>query len=705
MVARLASYADEMLSIQCDSNLDELKKSMVHFRSSRGILDGIEPDRMNHKQRTNLLEEALALHKSHQHDEAERIYAKVRLECPKDFDAWYLSGAMAFQRGGHLEEAIELLQKARKLNADSLECRMFLGMALADLGRYAEAEPHLVRTLKKSPQMAEVWENLARCQKAMGAPHEALESLTKFAEIQPGNVNAHELLGELTATVNGFAAAEPHFRKATEIDPGMAIAWSNLGLSLLEKSGHISEGMECLDKALQLDPFLVAASSARALGLQRLYQTEESLDLHNSILWMEPQNARVLSARNMLLNYLPGHARQSVFETHKEFGALFAKDEFQVFFNPQEPDKKLRVGFISPDLRHHSVAFFLKPLLQNLDASRVQTLLYHCHHTEDTTSAALRKLTSKWTNLNGVEDDAAATLIQRDAPDILIDLAGHSAMNRLPLLASGLAPVQISYLGYPNTTGVPAITHRLVDEITDPSGEADAFATEKLIRFSPCAWTYEAPADAPSPAMPDGNAPITFGSFNNFLKVTDDTLAVWAKILTRVPESRLFIKSVYLDDPEVAKNILERLANAGIAENRVEISGFFASTQDHLAAYNKVDVALDTFPYNGTTTTCEAIWMGVPVISLIGDCHAARVGLSLLTAVDHPEWAAENEDAYIEKAVALAQDHSLRSQLRESLRAEVTRSILCDHAGQALRFEAALREIWTEWCFAASNQK
>jgi predicted O-linked N-acetylglucosamine transferase (SPINDLY family) len=328
----------------------------------------------------------------------------------------------------------------------------------------------------------------------------------------------------------------------------------------------------------------------------------------------------------------------------------------------------------------------------------VQTLLYHCHHIEDSTSAVLRKLASKWTNLNGVEDDAAAALIQRDAPDILIDLAGHSAMNRLPLLSRGLAPVQISYLGYPNTTGVSAITHRLVDEITDPSGDADAFTTEKLIRFSPCAWTYEAPSDAPSPAIPDESSPITFGSFNNFLKVADDTLAVWAKILTQVPDSRLFIKSVYLDDPEVKKNVLERLASAGIAEDRVEISGFFAATQDHLAAYNRVDVALDTLPYNGTTTTCEALWMGVPVVSLVGDRHAARVGLSLLTAIGHAEWAAENEDAYIEKAVTLAQDRALRSQLRESLRNQVAASILCDYSGQAVRFEAALRQAWSEWC-------
>jgi predicted O-linked N-acetylglucosamine transferase (SPINDLY family) len=653
---------------------------------------------MNQKQRINLLEEALALHQALQHDEAERIYAKVRCECPKDFDAWYLSGAMAFQRGEHLEEAIELLQTARKLNPESIECRMFLGMALADLGRHAEAEPHLARAVKKAPHRPEVWENLARCQRAIGLPHEAAESLKRFTELQPQEAHAHELLGEVIAQINGFEKAECHFRKALELEPDMEIAWSNLGLSLIEQSGHIAEGMDCLDKALQLDPFLVAASSARALGLQRLYKADESLDLHNSILWMEPQNARVLSARNMLLNYLPRQDRQSVLEAHKGFASIHPKDEFQVFFNPQEPDKKLRVGFVSPDLRHHSIAFFLKPLLQNLDPSRVQTLLYHCHHDEDATSATLRKLASKWTSLNGVEDDAAAALIKKDAPDILIDLAGHTAMNRLPLLARGLAPLQISYLGYPNTTGVPAIAHRLVDEITDPIGAADSFATEKLIRFSPCAWTYEAPADAPTPAMPDEASPVTFGSFNNFLKVTDETLAVWSKILTRVPGSLLFIKSAYLDDPEVRKNVFERLVAAGIDEDRVEISGFFASTQDHLSAYNRVDVALDTFPYNGTTTTCEALWMGVPVVSLIGDRHAARVGLSLLTAVGHPEWAEEDEEHYIEKAVTLAQDRALRGQLRESLRSEVAASILCDHQRQAARFEAALRQAWVEWC-------
>ena len=653
---------------------------------------------MNQKQRTNQLEEALALHRAFRHDEAEKIYARVRAAYPRDFDAWFLSGAMAFQRGGHLEKAVELLEKARKLKPDSIECRLFLGMALADLGRYAEGEPHLSQALKKAPHQAQAWENLARCQRATGQPKEALIALEKFVSLQPANAAAHEQLGEVTALVMGFPAAAQHFRKATEIDPSMAVAWSNLGLSLIEQSGRVGEGMECFDKALQSDPFLTSASAARALGLMRLYKTEESLDLHNSILWMEPQNARALSARNMLLNYLPAQNRESIFESHKEFGAQFPTDEFQVFFNPPEPEKKLRVGFVSPDFRNHSVAFFLKPILAHLDSERVETILYHCHHTEDSTSAELRALAKKWTNLNGLDDEIALEIIRKDAPDILIDLAGHSSMNRLTLFAKNPAPVLITYLGYPNTTGLPAIAYRLVDSITDPEGEADAFATEKLLRFSDCAWAYEPAANAPEPAMPDAAAPITFGSFNNFLKVTSETLSAWARILERVNGSRLLIKSPYLEDSDVQASVREKLAKAGIPDDRVELLGFFDKSHDHLSAYSRVDVALDTFPYNGTTTTCEALWMGTPVVSLAGDRHASRVGLSLLSAVGHADWAVKNIDSYIEKAVALAVDRPLRESFRHSLREVVSKSQLLAHSAQAAQFESALREAWREWC-------
>jgi predicted O-linked N-acetylglucosamine transferase (SPINDLY family) len=234
--------------------------------------------------------------------------------------------------------------------------------------------------------------------------------------------------------------------------------------------------------------------------------------------------------------------------------------------------------------------------------------------------------------------------------------------------------------------------------MTDPTGEADALATEKLLRFSPCAWAYEPPKDAPNPSMPEAGAPITFGSFNNFLKVSAETLSAWARLLERVPGSRLLVKSPYLEDSEVLASVREKLAAAGIATDRVELLGFFASPTEHLATYSRVDVALDTFPYNGTTTTCEALWMGVPVVSLIGDRHASRVGLSLLTAVGHADWATENTEAYIEKAASLAHDRTLRQSLRSSLREDLAKSILSDHLGHAACFETALRLAWREWC-------
>ena len=652
---------------------------------------------MNPKQRNNLLDEALRLHRNLQHDEAERVYARVRRECPRDFDAWFLSGALAFQRGGHLEKAVDLLERARKLKADSIECRLFLGMALADLGRFPEAEPHLWRALKKVQNKPEAWENLARCQKGLGRPSEALESMEKAAALQPDSATAHELLGELLAQVAGFEKAEPSFRRAVELDPNLAVAWSNLGLSLIEQSGRVGEGMESLDKALQIDPFLVEASGARAQGLLRLYQIEESLDLYRSMLLMEPGNARLQSARNMILNYLPAQDRQAVFESHKEFAKLFEEIEEPVFFNPPDPEKKLRVGFVSPDLRRHSVAFFLKPILANLDPEKVETVLYHCHHIEDEMSAELRSLAGQWRSLNGIDDLAAEQIVRKDAPDILIDLAGHSSMNRLPLLARHLAPVQMTYLGYPNTTGLPAIGYRLVDGITDPE-DAEVFATEKLLRFSPCGWAFEPAAGAPQPSMPVEGQPLTFGSFNNLLKATPEVFQTWATILKAMPSSRLLLKSPFLGDPAVRESVMEKILAAGIDTNRLDFLDFFVSAADHLAAYSRVDVALDTFPYNGTTTTCEALWMGVPVVSLCGDRHASRVGLSLLTTIGHSEWALDSTQAYIQKAVELANDRARRTVLRQSLRENVQKSLLSDHKGQAERFEKALRGAWREFC-------
>lgn len=652
---------------------------------------------MNARQINTRLEEALALHKSLQHDEAERIYAEVRKKAPKNFDAWFLSGAMAFQRGDHLDDAIKLLTRARKLQPLSTECRLFLGMALADANHHAEAEPHLAWVLKRLPGQPEAWENLAKCQRALGKPRDAADSLRAMLAARPDDPRAHSLLGELIATIDGFPAAEPHFRNALALDPSLVAAHSNLGLALIEQKGRIAEGMQSFEQALALDPFFTPANSSRALGLLRLYKPSEALEIHQSTLWLEPSNARIHSARNMTLQYLDDQSPDSVLEAHREFAGLFP-DAPAVFFNPPDPDRKLRLGLVSPDFRSHSVYSFIAPILRHLDPARFETILYHTHHLEDDRSRELASLASRWQPIAALDDDAAADLIRSHSPDILVDLAGHSSFNRLPLFAKKPAPVQLTYLGYPHTTGLPAITRRLVDNITDPAPDADLLATERLIRFSPCAWAFEPPAEAPAPSMPPSDAPLTFGSFNNFLKATPTVLAAWARILQATPSSRLLVKTPFLDDPDVAANVRERLAAAGIPADRTEFLGFIDDRATHLATWSRVDIALDTFPYNGTTTTCEALWMGVPTISLAGRTHASRVGLSLLTAVGHPDWAVENPDAYVDKATALAADHTLRTSLRTSLRQDMAASILCDHPGQTRRFEHALTDAWHHWC-------
>jgi predicted O-linked N-acetylglucosamine transferase (SPINDLY family) len=342
-------------------------------------------------------------------------------------------------------------------------------------------------------------------------------------------------------------------------------------------------------------------------------------------------------------------------------------------------------------LRTHSVAFFLEPLLRHLDRTRFDITLYHDHFAIDDTSHRLQALASRWRNFIGQTADVVETRICGDAPDILVDLAGHTGFNRLPLFARRLASTQITYLGYPNTTGLAEMDFRFTDALADPPGDSDAFHTERLVRFAPTAWCYEPPAGAPEPSLQPGRS-LTFGSFNNFSKLSLQTLRLWAAVLRAVPDSRLLVKCSGID----AALLNPRLSAAGLDPDRVDLMPATPTLAEHLATYSKVDIALDTFPYHGTTTTCEALWMGVSVITLCGDRHAARVGVSLLTAAGHPEWIAHSEDEYVLLAASLAADETKRAALRARLRDDLTRSVLLDHAGQAARFGAALLECYEQ---------
>jgi predicted O-linked N-acetylglucosamine transferase (SPINDLY family) len=367
----------------------------------------------------------------------------------------------------------------------------------------------------------------------------------------------------------------------------------------------------------------------------------------------------------------------------------------------------LRVGYVSPDLYQHSVAFFLEPILAHHDRSRFEPIVYSDTARPDAVTARLRARAAAWHEVRGLSDDQLARRIAASEIDVLIDLAGHTAGNRMGVFARRPAPVQVSYLGYPNTTGLAAIDYRITDATADPPGDADALHTEKLLRLPRCAWCYQpsplAPPVAPSPAMKNGF--VTFGCFNALPKMNDPLLQLWAKLIASVPNARLVLKSPGLKSEAAAAHVRDVLESAGLAADRFDLLPPVHPYAAHLASYETIDIALDTYPYNGTTTTCDALWMGVPVLTRAGRTHVSRVSASLLAAAGLPDWVTPTDDDYLARATRAAADIDALTALRSRLRDRMAASPLCDGQAMARAFEDALlqecrREAGTSDCRA-----
>ena len=651
---------------------------------------------MKPKEVEQALTKALGHHQTGAHDEAAKGYSLVRVADPKNYSAWYLAGALAFQRGGHLPEAVTLLGRARQLQPSSLECRLFLGMALADSGRHADALPHLEAALTRFTEKTEAWDNLAKVHQSLGRPDKAAAALQKLTVLCPNDAVVFHRLGLAVGLAHGLAAALPHFQTATRLDPFFADAWASTALAHFDSREGLADGLAAVFRATTVDGSSLSALRAQAIGQMRTYQAAAAYATYERMLEVDPLNLEASSGCCMLSHYLPNQTPQAVFAMHKQAVVNSILSDTLVPVRAKARGKtgakKIRLGFVSPDLHAHSVSFFLEPLLRHLDREQFEIQLFASDSGRDAVTDRLRALADQWVALHGLPDDAAVEAVRAAGPDVLVDLAGHSNQNSLALFARRLAPVQINYLGYPHSTGLYAMDCRFVDALTDPVGAAEALATERLVRFAPTSWSYQPPAAAPAPARAprtEGEG-VVFASFSNFLKVTNETLALWAELLRAVPGSRLQLKSPHLDNLVVARFVRPRLTAAGIDSARVSLAGWNKSITDHLAAYNQVDIALDSYPYHGTTTTCEALWMGVPVVTLAGATHASRVGVSLLNAVGHPEWVAEDRAGYLRIASELARDPAALEQARAGLRAAMAASALLDHAGQARRFGEAV---------------
>lgn len=584
--------------------------------------------------------------------------------------------------------------------------------ALLNAGRPEEARVALQQAMKRgsSPQLDHA---MAVTLLRLGQ-HDQAEFYAQRAADSLAAPETLTTLGNILALRGKGAKAVPVYEKALRLMPDAVNA--RLGLANAFRLDHrLTDALAALGPARSAaaDDALPAIEATYGATLLWMGRVEEAWAVLTAAADRFPDDELLATSVANAACYHPALSPREEHEAQLRYGALFARNirvTRPAYANTRDPEKKLRVGFLSPDLRRHSVASFLLPLWKNLDRSKVEIVGYASCVADDVT-AEFQKLTASPADFHPVahlSDHALATQVHKDGIDILIDLAGHTQGRRLPVFYLKPAPVQVAYLGYPSITGLPRdlMAARVVDAITDPPDAFESPDGERLLRMPGPFLAYAppiAPEKAPLPIRPPlGARPITFASFNAVPKINDAVLTLWARVLTAVSGSRLLLKAVQFGDAPTRQRSTDRLAALGVSPERVEIlpptPGSAAGLLAHLNLYARADIALDTFAYGGTTTTCEAAFMGVPTITLAGDRHASRVGATLNAALGLPDLVAPIPDAYLAAATALAADPARLTTLHQTLRDRLLSGPLGDGRRLAVAFEAALRALWHDWC-------
>ena len=607
---------------------------------------------------------------------------------------------------GRLDEALAACRRALALKPDHADAWGNLGGALHESGRHEEAATACRRALELRPEHAQACNNLGNALRAMGRRDEAFELHLRAARLGPAIAEAHSNVGSRLRELGRMDEALAALHHALRLKPRLANAHNNLGF-VLHECRRFSEAVAAYRQAVLCTPGHAEAHSNLGNALKDLGQLGEALAVCRHALRLNPASAPIRSNLLLNLHYAHGSDAGAVFDEHRRWDEAHARPlaaEIAPHTNARDPARRLRIGYVSPDFRAHPVAHFFEPLLAHHDRSQVEVCCYSCAPHEDAVTARLKNHDSRWCDITTMTDDEAAARIRADSVDILVDLAGHTAHNRLPIFARKPAPVQATWLGYCDTTGLRAMDWRITDAFADPPGTTEHLHTERLIRLPETAWCFRAPDGSPPVSAPPASRAghIIFGCFNARAKLTDEHLQLWTRLLEAVPNSRLLLKTPVFEDPSARQIMSAALDAAGIVADRVAMLGFIPGAAAHLAAYERVDIALDTAPYCGTTTTCEALWMGVPVVTLAGSTHASRVGASLLSNLGHPELIAHTAGEYVHNAAHLAADlprlASLRASLREKMREKMRASVLMDGRRFAGQIEHALRTMWQHWC-------
>jgi protein O-GlcNAc transferase len=609
-----------------------------------------------------------------------------------------------FQRGnlrfgtGELTEAADCYRRALLLDPALGPASYNLGCTLDALTGPVQALPHFQKAATQCPDWWQARSNLGFALARVGLMAQAAEELSAAARLNPEDAGVRNNLGLALSSLGRGEEAQQSFLEAIRLHPGYPEAHNNLAI-LYERFGRTSEAIDCCLAALRLRPAYPEAHLNLANALKSQGRHDEALAHYREALRLKPDYLEARSSLLFSLCYPAGLSPELVFAEHSAFGAAY-RFAAAPHDNDPQPGRPLRIGYLSADFRSHAVARFIEPVLRHHDRSRFQVVCYSNVTAPDETSTRLGALAGRLVNIAGMPDQEAAELIRGDRIDILVDLSGHTADNRLALCARKPAPVQVTWLGYPHSTGLQSMDYRITDAVSDPPGASERFHSEQLLRlpgsFSCFAPPEEAPPVGELPALSAGL--LTFGSFNNPAKITPETVALWAGVLRRVPASRMLIRGYSRANRGSRARLLGLFAANGIGAGRLDLRGNTASYREHLELYCELDIALDCIPYNGTTTTCEALWMGVPVLTLAGDSHRSRVGATLLQSVGLPDLIASSPGEFLDRAAALAGDLGELARLRGALRGKMADSPLTDGASFTRNLEAAYRTIWQTWC-------
>jgi protein O-GlcNAc transferase len=609
---------------------------------------------------------------------------------------------LALMQGNRLAEAQALFQEICAADAEDADAWHILSSIHGMQGNLEEAGNCCRRVIALQPDHAQARLNLGNVLYLQGDLEGAVKEYQHALRINPNDAAVHNNLGNILNTLGRIDEAASNLRESIRLNPKNAETHSNLGNIYLYYKGRMNDALACYREALRLNPNLVQAH----INLGNVYtlqgKLDEALASYQEALRHDPHNALAHSNLLFLMSYRSDSDPAQLFAEHERWGRIHGRDPASIapHDNVPDPSKRLRIGYVSADFRNHPVGIFIEQVLAHHDKSRFEIYCYSNHGINDDLTARLRRYADHWRDVLAQPDEALARQIRRDGIDILVDLAGHTAGNRLLTFALKPAPIQVTWMSYIATTGLKAIDYIIGNRYIIPPQD-ERYYVEKVVRLPHsflCFSPPQAPIEvSPLPALSSGW--VTFGCFNNTAKLTPAVIATWSKLLLALPHSRLFLKSGGFNDEDIRTHFQNLFAKHGVRGEQLKFAGR-SPRNEYLAAYHEVDIGLDPFPYNGGTTTVEALWMGIPVVTLRGDRFVGRMGESIMMNLGLEECVTVNEEAYISKAIDLASDLPRLAALRSGLRNQLLDSPLCDGPGFTRDLEAAYRHIWTSWCQA-----